>query len=494
MYFLLMKVFLSTFAVGLLIQKCNLRLALRFGLLDIPNARRKHPVPTPITGGVGVLLTWVCGLYFTYLMNPSWVLNQRTSLTYIACGAGALVVLGLIDDLKGLSPRWKIGIEVIIASLILAFEPQIHSLAIRWSSVFGPFVWVMGVFWIVGITNSINLIDGLDGLAAGASTLVLVSISFLSLTFDAPYARLPLLISIPLIGALFSFLRYNWTRAAMFLGDNGSLPIGFLIATSSLLCRSQSHSWVMIASIVLMLGYPILDMGLAVRRRYHKGFPLFKADRNHLHYRIQRLGLTVEQTVILLLNIGLLLQFAAICINFMVPSYAAFALGATFCCIFFLLHLIKSIESDRIRRISAYTLRPQVKARYFPTPHGSHIPYPSIHIELESLFEAGLLEEKTRYQGLIEALYLLIASRVDRLDVIEVSHQEIVVFVVQQQSRKDILLLAEKLKLIIHQFLELYELQCSLASLPVRVQDDLRLVSLTFVRTKNFWTRRTYRN
>ncbi len=463
MYKLLIQLCISTLLLGIIVQFFNVKIANHFKWLDIPSARRRHPSPTPVTGGVGVIITWFLGLIIFYFIEPNWITQHLPSIYIFAACTVALVILGLIDDLRGLSPFWKLLIQTLIASSVILFEPQIHDLCIHWSSLIGFLIWPLAILWIVGITNSINLIDGLDGLAGGTSFLVLSSITFLCLTVRNQNTEVTLVIVVPLIASILSFLRINWNKAKVFLGDNGSLPLGFLISITSLLCHPPSKSWIMIASIILMLGYPILDMGLAVLRRYRKHQPLFKADRNHLHYRIQRLGLDVRQTAILLLSIGLLLQFTSIGINFLPPSYAALGIVATLCSIMTMLHLIYSIEADRVNKIFDSLRNRKEK------PLGiSSITYPVIHIEIDTLLEAGLLEELKRYQGLIDSLYALIGSIIRREDLLFFSDHEISIVLISSQDQADINAVTNRLKTKISGFLELYELQCSLASIPIR--------------------------
>ena len=314
---------LATLLLGVCIQYFNILLANRFKLLDIPSARRQHPVPTPVTGGVGLILTWFSGLTLFYYMAPGVLQDHWQSLTILTVGAVILVILGLVDDLKGLSPSWKLGVETLVAGFTLFFDPKLNSFCSHWTSTLdlaglgatGLIIWPIVILWIIGITNAINLIDGLDGLAGGYSFLVLSSIAFLSYTFGPDPAQFALIFAGLFATSIISFLFFNFPHAKIFLGDNGSLPLGYLISTTSLLCHPNSKSWMVIVSIILMLGYPLLDMGLAVLRRYSAKQPIFKADRTHLHYRIQRLGLNKGQTLILLLSVGLLLQFTAIAMD-----------------------------------------------------------------------------------------------------------------------------------------------------------------------------------
>lgn len=454
---------LSAAFAGLIIQAANIKLAHHFKLLDIPTARRRHNRSTPITGGVGVFVTWAVGILVYSVFQPGWIKGYEQSMIAIGVSVICLVILGLIDDLKGLSPSWKLIVEFSVAAFVITYEPQVHAICQHWSGTLGIFVWPMAMVWIVGITNSINLIDGLDGLAGGMSLLVGASITVLSL-WTGETAQFTTVTMLMLTTSTAAFLKFNWSPAKIFLGDNGSLPLGFLIATASLMCRPQSRSWIMIASVVLMLGYPILDMGLAVFRRHRKHLPLFKADRNHLHHRIQRLGLPVSHTAALLLSIGLYLQIASLCINLI--SQPSAVLGITVVCfsIFSLLHLVRSIERWRVKKIF-YSIEQTPAAEM---KRDGAVPHIIMHIELETLLEAAMFEEQSRYHKLVAALELMLSSMIRPTDLLFKSNQRIsIVFTsdtVDSSQRAEI---ENRFSESINQFLSLYNLQCSLAGIPI---------------------------
>ena len=460
---------LVAMTLGLGIQWLNIKLAKQYRLLDIPSARRRHSSPTPITGGVGIVLTWIAGLCSYSIINNPWIqLHHQSTLLILGCVL-ALVLLGLLDDLKGLTPFWKLSIEFVVAGVTVFFLPEVRSICEIWSATLGVFIWPIAMLWIVGITNSINLIDGLDGLAGGFSVLVLSSICVLCLLSE-DQTEFPFIIATLLIPATLSFLRHNWSNAKIFLGDNGSLPLGFLIATCSLMCRPHSKSWVMLASITLMLGYPLLDMTLAVLRRFLNHQPLFKADRNHLHYKIQRLGLTKTQTLSLLLSIGLYLQLSALFVNLISPTAAILALVAVCCSIITLLHLMYSIELSRVKKLYHRIERSLLKGENNPSSEIQTL----IHIELSPLLEVALLEEQGRHLQLMEALKLMLTSFIRDKDLIFMKDERISILLsneietnydeTQVQAVKDRLL--SKIEI----FLNLYELQCSLASIPVTIE------------------------
>ena len=474
MYRSLFEIALLTLALAIPIQVLNLKIAHHFKLLDIPTARRRHDRPIPVTGGVGVILSWFVGLACFAFLQPQWFATHSQSLWMMVMCTSVLVLLGLIDDLRGLSPLWKLLVESVIATIVVLYQPEIHTICEAWSQTWngswghssGFFVWPLAILWIVGITNTVNLIDGLDGLAGGTSALVLCALTFLCFLVRIQ-TEFAIVLAALLIPSILGFLGYNWPPAKLFLGDNGSLPLGFLIATASLMCRPHSTSWIMMASMILMLGYPLLDTGLATLRRYRNGQPLFKADRNHLHYRIQRLGLNPKQTTTLFLSLSIYLQFTGVFINFLSPVPAACAVGVTLFSIMTLLSLIRSVEKDRVRRIFEKVIEKHSRNQ---TP-GIPEPHTVIHLQLGPLLEVALREEQNRYQAIMDSLELLIRSVLRSEDRIFLSDQKLSVLLMRTLTSAE-----EKNRLIarirdkIDAFLSLYEIQCSLASIPITTE------------------------
>lgn len=314
----------------------------KYGLLDIPTSRRRHKLPVPIIGGLALMAGWCLGIFSFALQQPEWFASSQTSIFVFAFAIGSLVILGLVDDLRGLRPYVKLSVEFVLAAIVLAYDPKINELIAHWHQQVGFIIWPLAALWIVGISNAINLVDGLDGLAGGMS--LLVASSLLALSTWIGYNESVIVALAMLIPALISFLRLNWHPAKLFLGDNGSLPLGFILACSPLASRPVGPSWVLIASVILMLGYPMLDMALAVARRKKSKLPLFKADRSHLHYRLIRMGLSVRETASLLLMLGVYLQIAALAVNFFSTFFAILGICMAALSIFTFLFLVTAVE------------------------------------------------------------------------------------------------------------------------------------------------------
>ena len=456
----------------------GISLAHRFKLLDIPSPRRRHRQPTPTNGGICIFIAWALGMIVFAVMQPEWIHENAKSLTVLAASLAILIPLGLLDDIRGLSSTTKLIFQSAAAIIPIIFDPHVHGVCLAWQSMLGIAVWPMALLWIVGITNAVNLIDGLDGLAGGTSVLVCGSIAILSYWSGASAVFSLVVVSL-LIPAVIGFLLFNWNPAKIFLGDNGSLSLGFIIATGSLMCKPGSHSWIMIPSIALMLGYPILDMGLAVFRRARSGLPLFKADRSHLHFRIQRLGLTTRQTAVLLLSISVYLQMTAICINLLPPAAGVLGLGLVTFSIFTLVFVVKCIELEKIRRIKSIP----AKVAHLHLVGKNPVSQWVMNIELTPLHEVALLEERSRYPELVQCLESMLHSITAKEDEIVRNERSISVILsakntgdAQNSSRNKQEIrdhYAEKIR----SFCQLVDLQCSLSTLPISFEKSDHLQS-----------------
>lgn len=459
---------ICSFVAGYVLQRIAMKVARSLGFLDKPDARRRHDAATPLLGGVGIIATIFVGLVFFGFEDRAEFRHILPSLWPMGIATLLLVVMGLWDDKKGLGPYPKLAVEILAALIVLTFEPHIHALILQWEDSIGPLIWPMALIWIVGITNAINLIDGLDGLAGGMSTLVASSILILSV-WTRQDAEFAIIIMSLLIPALLSFLVYNWSPARIFLGDNGSLPIGFLLSSSALICRPQNKSWIMIASVVLMLGYPVLDTSLAVLRRLVKKQPIFRADRTHLHHRILRLGMTKVQTAWLLLSIGFYLQLSALCVNLLSPPAAALGIIVITFSILSLLFMVRSIEQWRVRQLFNKTYK--IKNVGGPTSSGSskRKSYMTITIDIEPLLETGISEEKQRINAVIGALELMIKAILRKTDSAFITNEKI--WIVMEQTKEDEAEgVIERLNGKIKDFIALYNLQCSFSGLPIKIE------------------------
>lgn len=272
----------------------------RRGWVDHPGGRKAHERPTVTMGGLVVFAVVIAGAISVSLLpnRVGEMFRAHGRSVWVLLGATvAMMGLGVVDDRVGVRPRLKLLVQsvVAIAAIALGYQVQAVTLPAIGSIQLGAAGAILAFVWIVGITNAINLTDGLDGLAAGVGLLA-ASVNALVAIWLANYYMAVMMCL--LAGALLGFLRYNFHPARVFLGDTGALALGMFLALSSLHAAQKAHTVVLILAPVFALGYPILDTLLAVARRMVRGQPLFSGDRDHIHHRLLNRGASPSRAAI----------------------------------------------------------------------------------------------------------------------------------------------------------------------------------------------------
>jgi len=303
--------------------------ARRFGAVDRPGGRKTHDTPTPRIGGVAVFAGFVAGMAFAAQMTGLlFHIPQGVYWRGLMFAATGLFLVGLIDDLWRLSFRWKFAAQIIAAVYVwqAGFRIDIISHPLGGDLDLGMLSLPLTVLWIVGITNAVNLIDGLDGLATGIALIITLTVGVIA--FDRNLLGVTAA-SVTLAGALAGFLRYNFNPARIFLGDSGSLFLGFVLAVTSVRGSQKGTTAVAILVPLLVLGLPLMDTGFAVLRRTlrigTRGMRtdnalryvaqnyqhVFLPDRGHIHHRLLDLGLSHRNAVLVLYAVGSAFALAA---------------------------------------------------------------------------------------------------------------------------------------------------------------------------------------
>jgi UDP-GlcNAc:undecaprenyl-phosphate/decaprenyl-phosphate GlcNAc-1-phosphate transferase len=301
-------------------------LARRWGVLDAPGPRKVHAAPTPRMGGLAVFFSFTTIVLLGYALAPvlaalpevqayfggAFAFLQeaprvQAKLLALLFGATLAFGVGLADDILG--ARLPVGVkaagQVIAALVLIAADIRISFLPADWMNA------VVTLLWVVGITNAFNLLDNMDGLSAGvafvASAVLLINAWFLGEFFIS-------LVLVAFMGSLLGFLWFNWTPATVFLGDCGSLFIGYVLASLTLLERYVSHassSYFPILMPVLVLAVPLLDTATVMVIRVREGRPIYVGDRRHLSHRLVALGLTPKAAVLVIYLITFCLGLGA---------------------------------------------------------------------------------------------------------------------------------------------------------------------------------------
>ncbi len=341
--------FSVTLGLSLILTPLVIKLASVVGAMDKPNERKVHHIPTPRLGGVAIFISFFGGLLSLCLMRPeilstSWIFEREGM---ILMGALFLVLcLGIWDDIRSLKPAQKFFVQLVLSVIIYFAGFSISNV----TDVFGAGTSTLGfldfpltILWIVGVTNALNLIDGLDGLAAGVSTIATMTILPITLLQgDMGTGILAMLLA----GALIGFLRYNFNPAKIFLGDSGSLFLGFLLAVLSIKGSTKSSTGFALLVPILALGLPIMDTLLSMIRRFLRSFlndrsnpenfvlrlrSMFQPDSSHIHHRLINRGLSHRNAVITLYAVSCLLgagAFAITVANNLVASLVLLVVGA----------------------------------------------------------------------------------------------------------------------------------------------------------------------
>ena len=286
------------------------RLAFVLGAVDIPNKRRVNKKPMPTLGGLGIFVTFNIGVFI--LLREQFPTHEAFS---VLLGSSVIVLTGIIDDIMELKPRQKM-FGIFIGSLVIYFLA-----GIKMSVLNLPFLnkqinlgwWSLPItiFWILALTNAVDLIDGLDGLADGVSMISLTTMGIVGYFF-LHTGQLYIPISCFMLAAcLLGFLPYNFHPAKMFLGDTGALYIGFMIAVFSLK-GLKNVTFISMLVPVTILGVPITDTIYAMIRRKLNNQPVSQADKHHLHHQLMKMGLTHRQAVLAIYGISLIFSFISL--------------------------------------------------------------------------------------------------------------------------------------------------------------------------------------
>ena len=296
------------FGVSYAITPATAKLARRFNILDLPSisAHKAHSTPTPYLGGIAIYSGLLAGSALVIFIEGS---PAGGSVRHYAVGIGLAMLLGavgLLDDVRHLSPLVRFTAEVVMA--IAAWELGFRVQAAAW----GPLNLVLTVIWIVGIANAFNLLDNMDGLTAGLAGVGALSFAGLGLLGNLPVLAL---VSAALAGAAFGFLGHNRPPAKVFMGDGGSLFLGFLLALVGIKLKFNNLITVTFLVPVVVLGLPIFDTTLVVLSRVRRGLSPFEGGRDHVSHRLRSIGLPVRAVVGLLYWCGLCLGWLGLVIS-----------------------------------------------------------------------------------------------------------------------------------------------------------------------------------
>lgn len=351
----ILALFGSSLLLALLVTPLITYLAVRFDLVDKPSGRKVHTRPIPRIGGVAIFFAFFAPFVGMLVYSSDLITRvlSEPSLLWVLGGASIVFLMGLMDDILCLGPGVKFGVQTAAALVAYFGGVRIVQFQLPWAPAvyLGVLSLPLTVFWFLLVINAINLIDGLDGLAAGTSLFVslvllvssLIGGNFLVATGLAAFA-----------GACLGFLRYNFNPASIFMGDSGSYFLGYMLAALSILGSVKSQATVAILIPIIALGFPLIDAVLAPIRRFVVGKQPFMPDKNHIHHRLLRMGLSHRNAVLILYGATIFLGFFALLLVHARDQRAAFILLITGVSLCVGLHKLGYLEYLAVDKVVGY--------------------------------------------------------------------------------------------------------------------------------------------
>jgi UDP-GlcNAc:undecaprenyl-phosphate GlcNAc-1-phosphate transferase len=301
-------------AISLATIPLIIRIANRRGWYDLPNGRKVHTSPLPRLGGAGIfaalLVSVLVGRALPTLNGGQEIFGFSRELLFVLAGFLVIFVTGLIDDFRNLAATLKLFLQVAAAVLVTLGGFTIDALALPGLPAvqLGWAAWPVTVLWLVGLSNAMNLVDGVDGFAGAIAATAAFALGASAFAQGRPGAAL---VAVCLLGAVASFLAFNFPPARIFMGDSGSLLLGFVLATLPLLRGSNypdgATLMLDLAATATVLALPVLDTATAISRRLRAGLPIHQPDKLHLHHQLQALGFSDSTLFLVALATGVVL-------------------------------------------------------------------------------------------------------------------------------------------------------------------------------------------
>ncbi|MDI6640867.1 MAG: MraY family glycosyltransferase [Elusimicrobiota bacterium] len=349
-----------SFILSIILTPVTILLSRKFNVYDWPSRRKVHTRPVPRWGGFGIFVSVVISIICAYLIFPEFTkflseklvheskfigkLSLSTQLVGILLGSLLVLVLGMIDDKKQVAAVTKLLVQIIAAYCAMDFGVRISGLTLPFTSKYVNFLsaqsppsllfvsQVLTVFWLIGFMNTINLADGLDGLAAGIVIIASITFFIIAVLLQPVIAKvaeaskpekillvkqlqLSALLSITLSGGTCGFLLFNFHPAKIFLGDCGALFLGFLLASISIVGTLKTPLVISLFIPILIVALPVLDVLLAILRRLRVGMDVMRPDKEHIHHRLLKWGWSHREVVLVMYVITLILSIVTISIT-----------------------------------------------------------------------------------------------------------------------------------------------------------------------------------
>lgn len=309
---------IASFIISLACAPLAIRLAYKVGAVDRPDERKVHARTMPRLGGLAI--------FIAFIVAVAAFSDLQGSVLGIVLGGSIIFLVGILDDIFQLSPGVKLAGQCLAAAAAMRFGIQVHFLTNPFDGMLelGYLSIPLTFLWIVGVSNAINLIDGLDGLAAGVSGIAACSMGVVALLQSQTGAAVAAFI---LVAAIAGFIPYNFYPAKTFMGDGGSNFLGFCLACLAVLGTAKSATLIFLFVPIVILGIPILDTFFAIIRRINKHAPILMPDKDHLHHRLMAIGMSHRRSVLIIYAISGFFALAAIALIFLTGAKATLVLA-----------------------------------------------------------------------------------------------------------------------------------------------------------------------
>ena len=298
--------------ISLLLVPFVAKLAIKIGAVDKPNERKVHTKIMPRMGGLAIYLSFFAVLFLSHEMTMQHI--------GLLTGGTVLVLVGIIDDKTDMPAKIKLLGQIFAACIVVAAGVRVEFMTnFILGGVFPLYIFSVPftVLWIVAITNAVNLIDGLDGLAAGTSIIAATTMAISGYaTGQTEMASMALI----LIGASLGFLKYNFHPAKIFMGDTGSMFLGYNLSVLAIMGFTKSFTVLSLVTPILVLAIPILDTLFAIIRRKMNNKPIFKPDKNHLHHCLLNYGFSHRNTVLIIYAVSAVLALCGLIMTYLNPA------------------------------------------------------------------------------------------------------------------------------------------------------------------------------
>lgn len=333
-WLLYMTAFASSFGISLVTTPFAKKLSNKLGAIDYPKSRGINKEPMPRMGGIAIVLGFMITSFIL-----SFFVAAFHSVQFIGFVIGGIfiVLLGMLDDIYDLRPKFKFVIQLLVACIVVFSGTKIDVIMWPFWQYLKPFSTPITIVWIIGVINAVNLIDGLDGLAAGVTSIAALCLMVLCILSGS---ELAVVLTATLAGSCLGFLPRNFNPAEVYMGDTGSTFLGYVLAVASCIGVFKSYAILSAIIAILAMALPIMDTLFAMIRRAVNHKPLMQADRGHLHHRLIDSGYSHKQAVIILYGLSTISAIVAVLIAIQ-DIRATIVVFIFFCVLMLMLYVYK---------------------------------------------------------------------------------------------------------------------------------------------------------